>query len=130
MPGWVCSAGGTLLIPSGGEGNHLFVILNNPADFAGYQPQSCVSVSICSIRKGPYDGTRILKPGVHPFIVQDSYVAYRHARVDSAEHLGELVKNLVFVPLNPIDPATLASLVSGLFASPQTPNHLKKLLPP
>ena len=128
MPDWVCSEGGTLLIPSG-QGNHLFVVLNNPKDFDGYAEQSCVSVSICSIRDAPHDSTRILKAGSHPFVNRDSYVAYRHARIDTAGHLQQLVKERVFVPLDPFRGELLQAIQAGLFTSPHTPNYLKHLQP-
>jgi len=127
VPDWVCSAGGTLLIPSGAQGNHLFVILNDPTDFDGYAKQSCVSVSLCSIRKGPYDATRIAKARAHAFLTQDSYVAYRHARIDAAEDLTRLVKNLSFVPLEPVSSELLNQIRDGLYVSPQTPNYIKEL---
>ena len=71
MP-WACQAGATLLIPSG-VGNHLFVILNSPTDYPNYPPQSCVLVSFSTIRTGPYDATRIVQAGTHPFVQVDSY---------------------------------------------------------
>ena len=104
MPAWHCVAGGTLLVPSGAQGNHLHIILNDPKDFEGYPPQSCISVSVCTIRKGPYDDTRIINPGpnTHPFIKEPSYVAYRHSRMDSALRLHELVRTMLFKPLGGI----------------------------
>jgi len=81
MP-WVCQAGGALLIPTG-PGYHLFVILNAPADFPTYPPRSCVLVSFSTIRSGPYDATRIVPAGAHPFIKERSFVAYRRARMET-----------------------------------------------
>jgi len=78
---WVCQAGGTLLIPSG-PAYHLFVMLNNPTDFPTYPPQSCILVSFSTIRPGPYDATRVVQAGVHPFVKETSFVAYRQARIN------------------------------------------------
>ncbi len=129
MSAWVCAAGGTLLVPSGPEGNHLHIILNNPKDFDSFPPQSCVSVSICTIRKGPYDNTRIINPGpgTHPFIKAPSYVAYRYSRIDSATRLQELVRTMLFNPLDDINQNLLEEIRTGLNDSPHTPNFLKQL---
>ena len=127
MPGWTCAAGSTLLIPSGAQGNHLFIVLNNPANFVGYPPQSCVSVCICSIRKGPYDETCLVAVGEHPFVVQPSYVSYRHGRIDPCAHLKNLVDEQTIFPNTDVSAGLLGRIQAGLKASPQTPNYLKQL---
>jgi hypothetical protein len=127
---WVCAAGSTLLIPSGPLGKHLFVVLNDPTDFEDYPPQSCVSVCLCTIRNPPYDTTRIIGAGAHPFITSSSYISYRHARIDQAAHLESLVRNKQFSPLEPVSEDLLAQIRSGLHLSRQTPNYLKLILSP
>ena len=94
--------GGTLIIPSGPKGNHLFIILNEPKDFAGYI-NSSVLVNISSIRNAPYDKTCTLEPGSHPFIKHRSFIAYRHARVEREESLIQKVNALLFTPQEPLD---------------------------
>jgi len=125
---WDCKAGATLLIPSGNQGNHLYVILNDPQDFEGYQPQSCISVCLCTIRNGPYDKTCVISTGSHSFVVSDSYIAYRHARLDPASHLLQLVERQIFIPLEPFDDEPFEKIRSGLLDSAQTPNYLKQLM--
>ena len=125
MP-WACEAGGTLLIPSA-PGYHLFVILNDPADYEAYAPQSCVLVSFSTIRNGPYDTTRIIPPGAHPFIKEPSFVAYRHARMDAAASLAGKVTAMMYIPREPIANELRLSLIEGLYVSPQTPRYLKLL---
>ena len=98
MSAWRCIAGSAFLIPSGSLGNHFHVVLNDPKDFAGYPPRSCVACCICTIRNGPYDKTCIVERGEHKFIVADSYVAYRDARIDIAIHLEKLVAAQVVFP--------------------------------
>jgi hypothetical protein len=125
MP-WVCQAGGTLLIPTG-PGYHLFVILNAPADIPTYPPRSCVLVSFSTIRSGPYDATRIVPAGAHPFIKERSFVAYRQARMETADVLAERVDSGMYVVREPVTNALRADLIAGLYASPLTPRYLKKL---
>jgi len=125
MP-WVCQAGGTLLISSG-PGYHLFVVLNAPANFPTYPPQSCVLVSFSTIRSGPYDSTRIIPPGAHPFIKEPSFVAYRQARMETVADLAGRVASGVYVAREPVADALRLDLIAGLYFSPLTPRYLKKL---
>jgi len=125
MP-WVCQAGGTLLIPTG-PGYHLFVILNAPADFPTYPPRSCVLVSFSTIRSGPYDATRIVPAGAHPFIKERSFVAYRQARMETAGVLAARVDSGMYVAREPVAEQLRADLIAGLFESSLTPRYLKKL---
>ena len=129
MP-WECAAGSTLLIPSGPIGNHLFVVLNHPKDFEGHAPQSCVSVSVCTIRTTFYDRTVVLEPGngMHPFVQHPSYVSFRRARIDTAAHLRNLVEGQVAFPRDPVSQTLLKQICEGLQASEQTPNYIKDLL--
>ena len=126
MGKWTCIPGGTLIIPSGPIGKHLFVILNEPKDFAGYK-NSSVLVNVSSIRKAPYDDTCILEPGSHPFINQRSYIAYRHARVDREESLIQKVNASLFTPHEPLDDELLERIHNGLYESPQTRRFLKEI---
>jgi hypothetical protein len=128
MPEWLCVAGSSLLIPSGTDGSHLFIILNDPCDFDGYPTQSCVSVCTCTIRSGPYDDTCVLQAGSHPFLNANSFVAYRHARMDQATHLQNGVASGIFVPRPSLDDRLLNAVRDGLYRSPQTPRYLKRLV--
>src|SRR5688572_26012076 len=126
MP-WVCQAGGTLLIPSG-AGNHLFVILNSPTDFPTYPPQSCVLISVSTIRTGPYDTTRIVQDGAHPFVKTASFVAYREARIETSAKLAHRGGMGMYIPREPVTEEMRKDLIAGLYVSPLTPRYLKKLV--
>lgn len=128
MPDWVCTAGNTLLIPSGPQGLHLYVVLTEPKNYDGQQSQSCLSVCICTIRKGPYDNTCIIPAGAHPFIEKDSYIAYRYTRLDQAVHLEKCVQAGTFIPHDPVSPDLLTKIITGLHESIHTPNFLKPLI--
>lgn len=129
MPDWICAAGGTLLVPSGPKGKHLHVVLNNPKDFKGYQPQSCLSVSICTVRAGPFDDTVVIEPAsdTHPFIKNRSYVSYRHARIDPAEKLQELVRVMLFTPMENVSQELFERIRVGVQNSRQSPRFIKEL---
>lgn len=129
MTTWSCVAGSTLLIPSGIQGHHLFVVLTDPMNFYGYPPQSCISVSLCTIRSTPYDSTCVVQPGEHPFVISPSYISYRHSRFDTDFHLKEMIKNHFGFPQEPTSTELLAKIYSGVHSSKQTPNIFKQLLP-
>ena len=122
---WVCQAGGTLLIPSG-PGYHLFVILNSPADFPTYPPQSCILVSFSTVR-GPHDTTRTVQAGAHPFIKEPSFVAYRQARMERSAVLEDRVASGTHIAWEPVNETLRLDLIAGLYASPLTPRYLKNL---
>lgn len=127
MSDWEVIAGGTLLIPTGNE-SHLHIILTNPSNFESYKPNQCISVNITSVKSTPYDVTCVLKAGCHPFIKQDSYVAYRHTRIDPESHLKELVEAGYFIPKDPIGSELLEVIKKGLKDSAHTPRYLKNLI--
>lgn len=131
MPAWNCIAGSTLLVPSGPKGHHLFIILNEPADFKGYPPQSCISVALCSIGNLPnYDATCVVQPNEHPFVKHPSYVAYRHTRIDQASHFEQMVQNYTAFPQQDAPQVLLHRIRAGIHASKQTSNLYKQLMTP
>ncbi len=127
MPDWSCTPGSTLLIPSGPEGNHLFIILTSPKDFDGYRDSS-VLVNVSTIKKGPFDDTCVLQPGEHSFIVSNSYVAYRQARVERRTDLIDKVESRFFIPHDPVSDELLKRIQKGLHQSKQTRKFLKGII--
>src|SRR5438094_2704490 len=97
----------TLLIPSGPRAqpdqHHLFVIMTEPIA----QPDTTrlvALVNITSVKPGlPVDPTCLLAPGDHPFIRQESYVAYRHARIEDCTKLLRGVREGKLIPHSLID---------------------------
>jgi len=84
VAGWRPCAGATLLMPSGVDGNHLFV-------------------------------------------VRESYVVYRNARIEQETHLITLVQQGLFRPHDPILGADFTNIKNGLAASPFTKREFKQL---
>ena len=124
---WQPQLGATLLIPSGLQGQHLFVVLNDPKIFQGYGPRAQVLlVNLSSIRPGtPHDSTCVLQPGCHTFVQQPSYVAYRYARIYPAEDLVQRVKEGLFHPNDPMPALIVEQIRHGLITSPFTKREFK-----
>ena len=129
MAAWQASAGATLLMPSGGEGKHLFVALNDPRTFQGYGPRPhVVLVNVSTVRPGiPHDTTCVLAADSHPFVKQESFIAYRHTRIEPVAHVEEMVKQGVFEPKDPVTLALLTAINAGLRKSPFTKREFKQL---
>ena len=98
MAAWQPMAGATRLIPSGADGDHLYVVLNDPKPFPGYGSHPCVVlVNVSTVRQGgKHDDTCVLGAGCHPFVKQDSYVVYRSARIERVQHVQRLVQQGLF----------------------------------
>ncbi len=132
-PSWQCRQGECLLIPSGpGSYQHLFTILVNPCILPDRGNRSQVlSVGISSIPIGvdiPYDNACIIKPGEHPFIRHDSYVRYRDARIDTAEHIEKRVHEGVFSVKPPCGAELLRRIITGASTSRYASREVKLLI--
>lgn len=129
MAGWQLQQGATLLMPSGPDGDHLFVVLNDPKVFPNYGPNPQVLlVNLSTVRPGVhFDATCLLQPGCHRFVKIESYVVYRGARVDPAAHLLGLVQKGIFRPQDPLSAAIVGAIRAGLIASPFTKREFKGL---
>jgi hypothetical protein len=125
---WRVCAGATLLMPSGNEGDHLYVVLNNPVPFDGYGQHPCaVLVNLSSVREGvPHDATCVLEPGEHPFVAQRSFVFYRNARIERESHVTQVMLQGLFKPHAPMPETVLQRIKAGLFASPHTKREFKR----
>lgn len=128
MSGWSPQKGDALHIPSGPSGNHLFVVLNDPIDIEGYPPSLCLLVCICSINANiPYDQTCVLNVGQHPSVLHPSYVAYKHARLETSNDLSNRVCKGVFNLGSPFNDPPLSDIKNGLYASIFTKNAYKAI---
>ena len=112
---------GTLFIPSGPSGDHLFVIVTPECT------EGChLLVSFSSIKKNvSHDPTCILQPGAHPFIKQPTYMLYRMAQITPAAWLTKMVDGWVYRKGN--DDASdelVATIRTGVMDSPFTPQRV------
>ncbi len=128
MAQWQLCAGATLLMPSGNEGDHLYVVLNDPRAFEGRGQQFwVVLVNLSSVREGvAHDATCVLDAGDHVFVKRPSFVFYRNARVEPQNHVLRLVEQGVFNPHVPVSAELLQRIKTGLFDSPHTKREFKR----
>ena len=126
---WRASAGATLLMPSGNEGAHLFIVLNDPRPFEGYGKNPCVVlVNLSSVRMDvPYDATCLLAPGDHPFVTRTSFVYYRNARIEPESHVLQLTQLGLFKSHEPMPADVLLRIKAGLYQSPHTKREFKRM---
>ena len=108
----------TLLVPSGPTSEpgrkHLFICMTDPVG-AG---RETLLVSVSTLRAGlPHDPTCRLFTADHPFIRQDSFVSYRHARIQPAAAIERGVQSGVLVPREILDGAIFARVCKGLSES-------------
>lgn len=116
-------------MPSG-QGNHLFVALNDPGPFDGYGSAPCLAlVNFSSIPNPPvpFDRTCVIVAGCHPFVQHDSYVSYRHTRIEQERDVVARIAQGVYIPHEPIDVALLQRIRAGLLVSPFTRREFKRL---
>ena len=130
MQGWQLQQGATLLMPSGPDGDHLFVVLNDPKAFPGYGANP--HVLLVNLSKVPragvyYDPTCVLPPGCHPFVTAASYIVYRSVRIDPETHVLGMVGKGIFRPHQPMPAGIVATIRAGLTASPFTKREFKAL---
>lgn len=128
MVNWVPSAGATLHLPSG-PAKHLFVVLNNPKTFNNYGSAVCiVLVNLSSVPAvGMFDNTCVLKAGSHPSIIRDSYVYYKHARIEQVRDVMQRIEAGVYSPGEAINEQLLQQIKSGLLKSSFTKREFKQL---
>lgn len=129
MSAWQACAGATVLVPSGPQGQHLFVVLNDPQEFDGYGKVVCVvMIPLDSVKTGiHHDSTCELAVGVHPFVTRPTFVNFRLARIEQARHLEAMVNTQDFQTRAPVDTLTLERIRQGLVVSPFTTREIKRL---
>jgi hypothetical protein len=129
MVNWVPSAGATLHLPSGPV-KHLFIVLNDPKAFNNYGSAVCiVLVNLSSVpAEGMwFDNTCVLKAGSHPSIIRDSYVYYKHARIEQVRDVMQRIEMGVYTPGEAINAQLLQQIKAGLLLSPFTKREFKLL---
>lgn len=115
----------TLLIPSGPDHDldrkHLFILLTDPIPAPDMGAKQVLLVGIATRNSNlPHDPTCLLYPGDHPFIIRESYVNYRFARIEEADKLATGVQKGMFVPKGTIDTGIFARVCQGLVDSRHT----------
>lgn len=103
----------TLLMPSGPEGYHLFIVMTNVC-----KNDQFLLLPISSIKpKIKYDDTCTFKGGEHEFIKKPSFVAYRFAELRHRNNLQKCVESKVFIPKNDLGDVEFKRICDGVEAS-------------
>lgn len=120
MP-YVPYRGGTLLVPSGPSGFHLYGIVTHACPEGRH-----LIVNISSIPEaGFHDATCIVNAGEHPFVNRPSYAVYSMADVQAAERLGRMVDGWVYRPHDDLAPEITDRIEQGILASRHTKRRIK-----
>lgn len=105
---------GTLLLPSGPNGMHLFIIINDKC-----QNNQHLLLSITTIREGVHhDATTVLEVGDHPFIRHPSFIYPEQRRTDL---IKKNVLNQLFIPKEDLEDAVFSRVCDGIEQSDFSP---------
>jgi hypothetical protein len=122
---YVAAQGHTMLIPSGTDHNpdnkHLFIVCTHACN-----ENKHLIVPITGWTNHLCDGTTRLAPGCHRFVIKDSYIFFRKARIESAAAMAAGVDSGQFVLHDAVSSPMLASIMQGICLSIQTPRKVKK----
>lgn len=114
------------MIPSGPNHDpnrmHLHIVVTDPTASGDVLIVCVVSIPPTNI----YDPSCTFFPGEHPFIVKDSYIAFRFSQVVQASLLEAKVAAGEYVAKAELDEKRFAELVEGLVDSPYTTPKILK----
>lgn len=105
------------------EDYHLHVVASN-TDRSGL----VAVVSISTVRSRFSDKTVILKPGDHPFIKQESYVAYGFARLQAVTEIDDRLRKQPKKVKEACTPELLGRIQAGVLESERTENGVKHFM--
>ena len=113
---------------SGPSGNHLFVIPFDPKIIDGYGSNECILlVPICSVYPGDkHDSSCIVHTGEHDFATHESFMDYRHSRIESVSHVRGMITSGVFKEYNPVAAPLLLKIQQGFSLSKRIKRHVKE----
>lgn len=124
----------TILKPTDyGKNNHfkhLYIILNDPClDLITGHKDMVLSVNCSSIKENQfYDEACILEKGCHEFITKDSFIFYKHTRIDPAIIIQTGIEANQFITKEIIDDNLYRNIIKGLFESKFTERKYKAFL--
>lgn len=109
-------------MPSG-PSLHLFVVCTEPC------PRSRVAIAnVTSWVQDGSDSTVQFHGGEHPSIDHHSYVAYRHAKIESTVNLEAGLRNGHLIARPDLAEAHVSRIEAGLLKSKFTPRRVKRYL--
>ncbi|WP_310611428.1 hypothetical protein [Limnohabitans sp.] len=76
----------------------------------------------------PYDQACIVQAGQHPFVVYDSFVAYRYIRIEAIAHLAQMISLGQWKSYHaPASSSLLLRMVAGVCMSKLVNREFKKI---
>lgn len=110
----------TVLIPSGPDGDHLFVISTDRCPGGKH-----LLLNLSSAKEGlAHDATCEVGVGEHPFVTKPSFIAYRHAQVQAGERIEKLVNGWYYKAHQPASEELTARALAGVSQSIFTPRFV------
>lgn len=101
--------------PTDPERHHLFILMTDPVG----DEQEILIVPVCKINRDVYyDNSCELSRDDHDFLHKPSYVAYRHARITTAQKLVNGVNDGVIIPRGTITEEVFGRICDGFGRSP------------
>ncbi|MGI9558411.1 MAG: hypothetical protein ACR2NQ_01915 [Thermodesulfobacteriota bacterium] len=99
------------------KSKHLFVLIAE-------HDRKVLLVSFSSIHPGMrYDKTCVVNKGEHKFLRQESYISYRHTRIESFDDMEMNIQSGKAKPLGSIDRQLLDKICAGVEKSKYTGNN-------
>lgn len=122
---WRAQIGSSLLIETG-PALHLHIVCSDPDDFYSFPPASCLVVNVSSVVP-KCDMTCVLRPGEHPFLINDSFVYFRKASLMQASSLEHYVHQDVYKEQPSVDLAIVKRIVANFDVSDHTPEDMREV---
>jgi hypothetical protein len=119
LPAFTLSCGDTFLTGDGNEDNfHLWIILSSPTE------GEVVTACLVTAHKRS-ERLVVLNKGDHSFVQHESVIAYRFSQIRAVEDIQELLRSGAAKPRDPVSPALLKRIQTGLLDSDFTPNGVR-----
>jgi len=104
--------------------SHLFIIVLEAQDYTN----NTIIVNLSSYDRGAkHDNTTILNAGDHDFIIRESYIVYRKARIRSMNELEELINSGKAQLREPLEENVFQKVCEGILKSSFTPSEVKEM---
>ncbi|HHW7568795.1 TPA: terminase [Mannheimia haemolytica] len=109
---------------------HLYILLTDPCfDGETGKEDMILSVNCSSIKDGKaLDETCILKAGTHEFITRDSFIFYRHIRIDSLDEIKANIEAGYFIQKALINDEAYKQILKGVLSSKSVTPRYKRFL--
>jgi len=126
MNNWTPIEGNALSMPSGPQGDHLFVISGGPYRKQCYPGAQYILVPLCTVSGTRYDTACLIQPGEHRFVTRLTYVLYSSASIRSESDLCAGINNGIFRLDEDVTELLLLRIQDGLRNSKHVARFIKK----